>query len=122
MKRFVSVLLLGVLVLASVVAADDVPEVSARDMVLLYRENRVRFDRLYLNKKVQVTGELESVGMSKGAPSLTLRDGSLMGMFVYCRASELDAAADLDKGEEVTVVGRCDATLGKITLMDCVIK
>jgi hypothetical protein len=125
MKRFVLGLLLVVVFLVPVmlvVAEDEAPAISARDLVSLYRSNEIRFNRNYLNKRVQVTGELENVGVSKGAPSLTLRDGSLLGMFAYCRASELDVAADFDKGDTVVVVGTCDVALGKITLSDCVIK
>jgi RecJ-like exonuclease len=125
MKRFVFGLLLvvGFLVpVVAVVAEDETPVVAARDLVSLYRENEIRFNKNHLNKRVQVTGVLERVSVSKGAPILTLQDGSLMGMFSYCRASELDAAADLDKGDTVTVVGTCEVALGKITLSDCVIK
>lgn len=124
MKRFVSVFLFGAVLLvlvASVVVAEDVPAISAKDLVSLYRENEIRFNRNYKDKRIRVSGELVNVSMTKGAPSLTLQDGSLFGMFVYCRASEMDAAADFDKGDTVVVVGKCDATLGKITLEDCVI-
>jgi hypothetical protein len=123
MKKFVFVSFLGAFLLVQAVGAqEEVPKVLARDLVSLYRENEIRFNRNYLRKKVQVTGELVSVSVSKGAPTLILKDGSLMGMFIYCRASELDPAADLDKGDNVVVVGQCDVALGKITLSDCVIK
>jgi hypothetical protein len=125
MKRFVAGFLFAVVSLVPIIgvfAADEAPATTARELVALYRENEIRFNKNYLNKTIQVTGELKSVGVSKGAPSLTLEDGSLFGMFSYCKASEMDAAADLDKGDSVTVVGVCDATLGKITLSDCVIK
>jgi hypothetical protein len=123
MKRlgFVFGVVLLVLV-ASVVGADEVPSISAKDLVSLYRENEIRFNRNYLDKTVQVRGVLERVTVSRGTPTLGLEDGSLLGMYVYCRASELDTAADLDQGDIVIVVGTCEVALGKVVLRDCVIQ
>jgi RecJ-like exonuclease len=124
-KRFMLGMFLVVVMLVPVtvvMAADEVPVVKATELVSLYRENEIKFNRNYLDKKVQVEGELVRVGVSQGAPSLTLKDGSLLGMFAYCKTSEMDAAADLDTGDTVVVVGKCEVALGKITLHDCVIK
>jgi hypothetical protein len=101
---------------------DEILKVAAKELVSLYRENEIRFNKLYLDKKMQVTGELTQVGVSGGKPNLNLKDGSLMGMFVYCNASELDTAGELSKGNTVTVIGTCAVLLGKIILNDCVIK
>jgi hypothetical protein len=101
---------------------DKTLKVTARELVSLYRENEIRFNKLYLDKKMQVTGELTQVGVSGGKPNLNLKDGSLMGMFVYCNASELDTAGELSKGNTVTVIGTCAVLLGKVILNDCVIK
>jgi hypothetical protein len=123
MKRFVFIFGAVLLVLvASVAVADEVPSISARDLISLYRENEIRFNRNYLNKTIQVRGVLDRVNVSKGEPTLGLEDGSFLGMYAYCLASELDAAADLDKGDLVVVVGKCEVTLGKVVLRGCVIQ
>jgi hypothetical protein len=107
---------------ASADAAALIPAVSARDLVSSYRGNEIQFNRTYLDKKIQVTGEVTRVGVSNGEPTINLKDGSLFDMFAYCLASEMDAAAGLRTGNNVTLVGVCTVLLGKVVLRDCVIK
>jgi RecJ-like exonuclease len=124
MRKFLFAVCLALFVLgvSPVFAEDVIPAITARELVSLYRENEIRFNKLYLDKKIQVTGEVTNVGESKGKPNLTLQDGSFMGMFAYCKTSELDAAGELDKGDTVVVIGTITVTLGKVIINDCVIK
>ena len=110
-----------ILVCSFVFAQDAIPKITARELVRAYRENEIRFNRAYLGKKVQVTGELVKVAVSDGAPMLSIKDGSLLDMFAYCKASEMNTAADLENGLNVTVEGTVNVILGKVILEDCII-
>jgi hypothetical protein len=55
---------------------------------------------------------------SNGKPVLYLAEGSLFDLIVYCQASDMGIAENLNTGYMVTVSGTCNVILGKVCIFD----
>jgi hypothetical protein len=100
---------------------ETVTAIKAVDLLSVYRGNRIQFNERYLNKTLELSGELLRVREYRGAPVLVIKDGSRVGLIVFCESAELDKAAALVAGKTVTVRGVCKVKLYKVFFEHCVI-
>ena len=101
----------------------SIPKMSASDLDYAYRNNEMRADAKYTNKIVQISGYVDSDGVSDGwlGLSVQLQAGY---MSVSCHFDRTDAnkarAMKLNYGSYVVIRGECQGTtLGTVQLYDC---
>lgn len=94
-----------------------------------YKANEVSADSKYKNKIIQISGVIENIGKDvMGKPYVILAgEGVIEGLNgIQCFFNEDQAGdfANLQKGQNVTIIGKCDGMMLGINLgfKDCIIK
>lgn len=104
-------------------AEAEAPSVSiaAPDLKKQYDENEVRADQQFKSKTVAVTGVISRIGNDIiDHPYVVLTGGGQYEMFgVQCTMKDKNAVAALNKGQTVTIVGKCKGKLGNVLMSDC---
>ncbi|MDI3291996.1 hypothetical protein [Polyangium sp. 15x6] len=99
--------------------------VSAKDVLDEYKNNEVRADGKFKDKIVQIRGKVGDVKKDiTDSIYVTVGTGATLEIpEVQCfvKDGEAKAAAALNKGEDVTVIGRVDGLLMNVLVKDCVI-
>lgn len=103
----------------------DAIKVSALDLVTAYDDNEVNAEKLYLDKTLEVTGIINSIGKDIFDDAyVTLGDGtkySFKTVQCYFNDDQIDRVAQLQPGDTLTVVGaNTSGTLGVI-MKNCTI-
>lgn len=105
------------------------PEVTIEATALskAYVDNELAADKEYKGKLARVTGTLDGVADVLGSKSVTLKgensDFSVNNVACLIPESEVDKAAALSKGSNVTVVGTVDGfNQIDVTLSECIIE
>jgi hypothetical protein len=101
---------------------EAVATLTATDMYREFSNNESRANQKWLGKVVEVKGKISSVTEAGKYISLNLvatADGG-----VNCSVLKNDFPADekLNKGDSVTVKGKCTGFLMDVNLVDCIIK
>ncbi len=98
--------------------------VKAEVMLQEWKDNVIAAERKYKNKWVLVTGTVEAIGKTLGARYVALTGLSgFSGVNLYCTKAEDERIAQINKGDEITALGRVrDKTLGAIMIHDCELK
>jgi len=109
---------------AEVKAEDQPIAVTSAAYYKKYQENEVAADNLYKGKKILITGKIESINKDIGDDvyvSLSANDEMLSD--VQCHLSEPGKAAELKKGQTVTIMGTGEGMIISIPqLKDCSIQ
>ena len=119
-------LLVYVLVSARDVAA-QVIDITPEQLYDAYKANEIRADYLYKGKTLRITGAIVDFNVGVfGSEYITLDTGhygwSTGGINCYLASSETEKAANLSKGQSVTITGIGDGQgLGSLYLRNCVI-
>lgn len=97
-------------------APDGTIPITAKDLYDAYKESEIKADSLYINKILKITGKVGGVEKDSGNYIVSL-DGDGKGNFdsyisVYIKSSELTKAANLEKGQIITVIGTCVGYVG----------
>ncbi|MRG98138.1 OB-fold protein [Polyangium spumosum] len=99
--------------------------VSVKDILDEYKNNEVRADSKFKDKIIQIHGKVGDVKKDiTDSIYVTVGTGAMLEIpEVQCfvRDSETKAAASLNKGDEVTVVGHVDGLMMNVLVKDCVI-
>ena len=101
--------------------------ISATELINAYKENEVKADKMYKGKIVEVNGIVDGIdsGISDNA-IVTLSDGdefSFDDVICYIDDENQDKACELNKGENVTIIGKADGEIaGTPCIKDCKIK
>lgn len=86
-----------------------------------FEENEATATSKYLNKIIEVSGQVQSVKQGDGfASSINLKTGSEMSS-VICTFSSSDDISGLAVGRDITVRGECSGFLMDVLLNNCVI-
>jgi hypothetical protein len=105
---------------------DEKPiSVSAKEYDKKYQDNEVAADNLYKGKKIEITGKIESISkdIADDVYISLAGAGDDVSMGIQCHLSDPAKAADLKKGQSVTIVGTGDGMVVTIPqLKDCSIK
>lgn len=99
--------------------------VTADELAKAYSENELGADQTYKGKKAQISGKMDSVSEVLGHKSLRLTGNDefqFNGVTCPISNDQVDKAAALQKGAEVTVVATIDGfNQLDVELKDCVI-
>ncbi|MFP7707682.1 OB-fold protein [Trueperella sp. LYQ141] len=100
--------------------------VTVTDLTKAYQENELAADKQYKDKVIQVTGKMDQVTDILNHKTLFLGSGEQFAIHgVSCPISDeqIDKAAGLSKGADVTVIGTVDGfDQLNVELSDCVIQ
>jgi len=98
-------------------------EVEAKDILEAYKNNEVRGDGQYKDKRIQITGKVgdvkkditDSIYITVG----TGADFEIPVVQCFVKNGEEKAAAALNKGDVVAVVGHVDGLMMNVLVKDC---
>ena len=102
-------------------------QISAKDLLNAYDENKLNADNQYKDKLLEVTGFVDDIGTDVlDDVYVTLGDGdefSFTTVQCYFKdKEEIDKVATLKSGDEITIIGKCDGQFFNVDLKDCKIK
>lgn len=103
---------------------EPVLTVSASELLAAFEENELKANQTYKNKYIAVQGAVGSIGEDiVGSPYVTLKTGNVI-LSVQCmlNKSGLSKAANLEKGQQIVIVGNCDGKFGNVLIKNCSIK
>lgn len=88
----------------------EVVAISARDLYTAYEDNEVAADLNYKGKQIEVTGTVKDIGKDIADRMYIIFDTDVVlgGIQVYFPKSEAESVAKINKGEQVTIVGKGD--------------
>jgi hypothetical protein len=101
---------------------DAVATQTATDMYKEFSMNESRANQKWLGKVVEVTGKISSISEAGKYISVNLMATTDGGVNCSVLKSDLPADEKLNKGDSVTVKGKCTGFLMDVNLADCVIK
>ena len=96
-------------------------EVSANQLYADYEANGVSADQQYKDKVLQVTGVVNNIDKDiMDQVYVTLKGDGVIGD-VQCFFSDdyINEAAQLQKGQKITVVGKCEGKMMNVMLKGC---
>jgi len=95
---------------------------SATELITEFEKNEAEASVLYLDKIVQITGEINEISASKGNSVITLKNGSNEPA-VICQMipEENKRSLSLREGQQIVVRGICSGFLLDVMLVNCVI-
>lgn len=108
--------------------SDIEPEVTVAATVLCseYQENEIAADLKYNGKVLLVTGTIEDIGKDLlDSIYVSLTDGeefSLTGVQCFFSDSQASVAANLKKGQKISIKGKCDGLMGNVMLKGCTVE
>lgn len=92
-------------------SAPEAIEISATDLYSAYEANQVAADQQYKGQLLEVTGIISSIGRDiLGTPYIVLGSGDeweVWGVQVLFSSRYESWLAKLEKGQQVTVTGKC---------------
>lgn len=105
-------------------------QVSSVELYEAYEANEVSADKKYKNKTLEVSGKVIDINKNSIDESeiivklngLVDNEYEIMGISCYFDASHTDEAANLSKGQKITILGLCDGNLMGVNLKGCSIK
>lgn len=102
-------------------AEPEIIQISAVDLYSQYEANQVRADELYEDKTLRVTGIIISIGEElMGRPYIVLGEGQAYEVWgVQCVFDDKEDVIPLDKGQVVTVEGKCQGYLINVIMEHC---
>ena len=94
-------------------------QVTAAGLVAAYENNEANANSMYLDKILEVTGEINEVTKNqKGETVITLKGGDMSG--VICTLEGI-ASPDIKPGSSVVIKGICTGFLTDVVLVRCVL-
>ena len=101
--------------------------ISATELINAYKENEVKADKIYKGKIVEVNGIVDGIDSDIDDKAVVrLSDGdefSFDKVSCYIDNDNQDKACELEKGQNVTIVGKVDGeVIGRPQIKDCKIK
>lgn len=100
-------------------------EVNAYDLMKEYKENEVAADQKYKGKVFKVTGVVENIGtdiLDDVYITLETEDGFYSIQCYFSKQSEIDKVASLQKGQQITLEGRCSGMTLNVIMKNCEIE
>lgn len=102
---------------------DTAMKVSASELFQDYKSNEVAADEKYKGKMLEVTGTVHSIGKDiVNTIYVTLEGGGrfeIMSVQCYFSDKHKSEAAQLSKGQTITVRGRCEGKFGNVHIKKC---
>ena len=98
-------------------------EISSKDLAAEYDKNEIAADNKYGGKTVRVTGEFQDMGKDFMDEVYITLEGKDLFQSVHVYFGDDDAegkAAELSKGDTVTIEGECDGMIINVQIVDAV--
>jgi len=93
--------------------------ISARNLYRQYEANEVSADNNFKGKKFYVEGVVEDISKDiLDEIFVRLKTGEIIGS-VQCYLNDADAAAQLQKGQRITVYGTCEGVMMNVMMKNC---
>lgn len=105
-----------------VVPTVEAIKVTAKQLIDDYNNNELKADNKYKGKLLSVTGKVSEVRKSWGNTIVDIGTGGVFEWDINCYMSkdQTDNAAQLDKGDTVTITGTCDGlSFLMVVMKDC---
>ncbi len=96
-------------------------QLSAAQLFQEYSENEDAANAKYLNKVIEVEGDISVINTLQSGSSFGLETGDPMGG-VTCEFEAMDATNGLNTGQKVKVKGFCSGKLMDVVLVRCSIE
>lgn len=101
---------------------ETIYEISARSLHAEYETNEIAADQLYKDKTLRVKGILVDIGKDiLDSPYVTLKTDGFWNIQCMLSRTEINKAANLRPGQQITVQGRNEGKLLSIILRKCII-
>lgn len=100
----------------------NVIEVSAEELYRAYADNELSADLKYDGKKLLVRGEFRTAFMQFGKPNVLLDVGSWLFSIQCIFDNNSQRLANLKKGDEVLIKGKCTGKTGNVFIKNCVLQ
>jgi len=101
-------------------------KVTAVDLAAAYEANEVKADQTYKGKTADITGTVDSVGVSVGQTYVVLSAGKDFAITstqcFFSDKTEITKVAELKKGDKVTIQGVIDGKSMNVSVNKCVLK
>lgn len=95
-------------------------EISAWELFAAYDANEVAADNNYKGKQLLIKGTVNKISKDFTDAIIVQFDGGGYIQEVWCYFDDAKAAANLSKGERITVTGRCNGFVMKnVMVKDC---
>ena len=93
--------------------------IQARDLYNAYQANEVSADNNFKDKRFYVEGVVEDIGKDiLDDIYVTLKTGDIIGS-IQCYIDDANVAANLQKGQRITVFGECAGLFMNVLIKDC---
>lgn len=93
--------------------------VSAKDLYYTYQQNEVSADNNFKDKWFYVEGVVDDIKKDiMDDIYVTLKTGEIIGS-VQCFLDDADVASQLQKGQKITVYGKCSGLMMNVLMKDC---
>lgn len=93
--------------------------ISAENLLNQFLSNEVLADKNYKDKYFFVEGNIESIGKDIiGDAYITFKTSEWIRK-VQCMIADEDVVAQLQKGQKITIRGKCSGLLGNVLMRDC---
>jgi hypothetical protein len=93
--------------------------ITAAALVKAYQDNEANANTQYLNKAVEITGEVSEVKPdAEGKPTITLKSEDAFSN-VYCTLKQ--ATPGIDTGKTITIKGVCTGFLSDVVVIDAIV-
>lgn len=101
----------------------DAIVITANDLYSAYENNEIAAEQKYTGKLIELTGTIYDIGIDIFDDAYIVLDCGqhLKKIQCYFEDDQLDAAAELQKGQSVTLVGICKGLTLNIVVKDCVV-
>ena len=93
--------------------------VKANDLVGMYVQNEVNADNQVKGKKFYVEGRIGDIGKDIMDDIYITLESSDMMRSVQCFIDDKDLVAKLQKGQRITVFGKCEGLMMNVLMKDC---
>lgn len=95
-------------------------EISAEKLFAAYDANEVAADNNYKGKQLLITGTVNEISKDFTDAIIVQLDGGGYIQEVWCYFDDAKAAANLSKGDRISVIGKCNGFLMKnVIVKDC---
>jgi hypothetical protein len=99
-----------------------VASLSATTLYYEFLNSENNANKKWLGKIIEVSGHISSINESGGYISINLMGSSEGGVNCSFMKKDLDSGEKYNKGDSITIKGKCTGFLMDVNLVDCVVK
>lgn len=86
---------------------EEIKKVDVDTLIKDYEDNEIAADKIYKNKRYEITGPVDNISEVLGSVSVTLSNDefAITAVRLNLKDKDKDHIAKLKKGEEITIIG-----------------